>query len=273
MVTRFAFLFLPLIASAQVPPAEVDQTLRARATEFFQDFVDGQYRKAFDLVAEQTKDEFFASSKVEIKKFQIDDIQYNDDFSKATVNLTVNRIWRYQTVAIPVDAKMPTTWKIENGKWVWYHEIKPGTLVTPMGPSDVELVTRKADGTVTGVPENITPETIAAAAQKILQQSGVDKDRVTLTLSKASSYIVTFHNGAQGSVSLELSVPKIPGFSAKLDKTDVNLGENATLRVQYEPSPDQDKDLTLAPATLVLMVAPFNQQFLVQVNFSAAVSN
>ena len=89
-------LLMPLVAFGQTPPPEVDQALRARATEFFQDFVDGQYRKAFALVAEESQDEYFSSSKAEIKSFHIDSIQYNDNFTEATVNLTVTRTWRFQ---------------------------------------------------------------------------------------------------------------------------------------------------------------------------------
>ena len=50
-----------------------------------------------------------------------------------------------------------------------------------------------------------------------------------------------FRNGAPGSVHLELgNLPKIAGLSVKLDKADVNLGENVTVRIRYEPDPDPD---------------------------------
>ena len=96
MRTRAALFLFPLVIFGQTPPAEVDQALRARATEFFQDFVDGQYRKALSLVAEDTQEEYFASPKAELKSFKIDNIQYNDEFSKATMNLTVKRVLKFQ---------------------------------------------------------------------------------------------------------------------------------------------------------------------------------
>lgn len=268
MTIRAAVLLVPLVAFGQTPPPDVDQALRARATELFQDFVDGQFRKAFPLVAEDSQDGYFNSTKAELKSFHIDSIQYNDDFTKATVNLTAMRTWRIQGQSILTGVPMNTLWKIENGKWVWYTQ--PSAIITPMGSSEVTAGARKADGAgLPGVPDKITQATIDAMGQRILQQSGLDKSQVTLSANQSSSDTVIFHNGAPGSVRLELgSVPNIPGFSAKLDKTDLNLGESATLHLQYDPDPNRDKKTFPAPISLDLTEAPFNQRFRVQVSFS-----
>jgi hypothetical protein len=269
MKTRAALFLLPLVMFGQTPPADVDQALRSRATEFFQDFVEGQYRKALSLVAEETQEEYFASPKAELKSFQIDNIQYNDDFSKATMNLTVKRVLKFQGQTMVPEVPMITTWKIENGKWMWYNQPKPGTWVTAMGPSDVTLVARGADGGVIGLPEKLDQSTVDAAGMKIVQQSGLDKQFVTMALDKVSSDTVTFHNGAPGSVHLELgNVPKIPGLTVKLDKADVNLGESVAIRIRYEPNPDPDSPAPPPNAAIPLIVAPFNQQLAVQVNWS-----
>jgi len=269
MKTRAALLLLPLALFGQAPPADVDQALRARATEFFQDFVDGQYRKALSLVAEETQEEYFASPKAELKAFKIDNIQYNDDFSKATMNLTVKRVLKFQGQTMVPEVPMITTWKIENGKWMWYNEPKPGTWVTAMGPSDVTLVARGADGGVIGLPEKLDQSTVDAAGMKIIQQSGLDKTFVTMALDKVSSDTVMFRNGAPGSVHLELgNVPKIAGLSVKLDKADVNLGESVPIRIRYEPNSDPDSPAPPPTAAIPLIVAPFNQQLSVQVNWS-----
>ena len=53
---------------------------------------------------------------------------------------------------------MVTTWKMEHGKWVWYHE-KQGEWLTPMGPSDYKAITKNADGTL-NVPK-INQDTVA----------------------------------------------------------------------------------------------------------------
>src|ERR1041385_3565406 len=74
---------------------------------------------------------------------------------------------------------------------------------------------------------------------------------------------VIFHNGAQGSVRVVLDpVAQLPGFSAVLDKADLNANENAVLKLRYEPP---DTDSRPQPATVRLKVEPFNQQFAITV--------
>ena len=56
MPYRAVLLLIPVLVLAEAPkapsaPKKVDQALRQRATEFLQDQVAGNYRKALDLVA------------------------------------------------------------------------------------------------------------------------------------------------------------------------------------------------------------------------------
>ncbi|HLH45127.1 MAG TPA: hypothetical protein VKV74_19210 [Bryobacteraceae bacterium] len=274
MIFRVGLLLLPLGAFAQAPapqpPPEVDRALRTRVTEFFQDLVDSKFVEAFDYVAADTKNYYFNSAKTPLKEFKIRDIQYESGFDKAAVKLDVKRDWTFslsaqQNAQATVDVPMTTTWKLENGKWVWSNEAPPGSWLTAMGPSDVPLLKRSADGSVTGLPPKLTPDTIMAAAQKIFQQSNVDKSEITLAADKKSSETVRFHNGAQGTVHLELNVPQLPGLSARMDKADVNFGEDATVEVSYEPSGEGGAP---NPAALYLTVIPLDQRFEVKVNFT-----
>jgi hypothetical protein len=264
-------LLVPAAVIAQTPssavPPEVEQALRARVTEFFQDFVDGKFRQAINLVAEDTQDEYFNGPKAEIKTFQIDQIGFSDNFTKADVTLKVKQVWKMRAEGFMqemiVDSSMPTTWEIENGKWVFYHHIQPNGWLTPMGPSDLRL----PDGT-TPVPKSLDRPTINSTADRILRQTSVDKDQVMLAPDKPSSTKVVFHNGAQGSVSVSLvGLPPVPGFSAKLDKQDVNAGQDAVVEISYNPPAGQQNP----PASFVfaIEVAPFSQDFPVRVVYGA----
>jgi hypothetical protein len=276
MVLRSVLLLLPLAAFAQTPdpqpPPEVDHALRARVTEFFQDLVDSKFVEAFDYVAADTKNYYFNSAKTPLKEFKIRDVKYAGGFERAAVTLDVKRFWTFslsvqQGAQAVVDVPMTTSWKLENGKWVWSSEPPKDAWVTPVGPSDVPLLKKNADGSIGGLPPTLTQDTIAAAAQKILQQAGVDKREITLAANKASSEKVVFHNGAQGAVHLELHASELPGLSAKLDKADVNFGEDATLLVSYEPP----SDAAAVPnaASVYLVSIPFDQRYDVKINFAA----
>ena len=126
MLFRSALILLPIAALAQPaqdPPPEVDQALRARVTEFFNDHVEGAagFRKAMDLVAEDTKDYYFSALKIQFKSFKIDSIFYSDHFTRAIVTLSGKRMFRVspQFPETEISQPMSTTWKIENGKWCW----------------------------------------------------------------------------------------------------------------------------------------------------------
>src|SRR5271155_3842655 len=100
MLFRSVLILLPFAAFAQTdsaaPPAVIDQALRARVTEFFNDHVEGPagFRKAMDLVAEDTKDYYFSAQKIQFKSFKIDSIKYSDHFTTAIVTLSGQRMFR-----------------------------------------------------------------------------------------------------------------------------------------------------------------------------------
>ncbi|HEY7333982.1 MAG TPA: hypothetical protein VH639_03795 [Bryobacteraceae bacterium] len=276
MILRSALLLLPLAALAQTPapeaPREVDQALRARVTEFFQDLVDAKFVDALDLVAADTKNDYFASAKTPVKEFRIRDVKYASGFEKAAVTLDVKRLWKFsisagQDTEAVADVPMTTTWKLEKGKWVWSNETQSDAWVTPMGASDVPLLKKNPDGTISGMPSKLTQDVVDAAARKILQQTGLDKSEVTLATDKPSSERVVFHNGAQGSIRLELHAPQFPGLNVKVDKTDVNFGEDAALQISYDPPAGGGP----APesTSVYFVVIPFDQPYQIKVNFAA----
>jgi hypothetical protein len=266
MLYRAALFLVPLAAFAQTPAPEVEEALRARVTEFFNYHVDGNFRKAYDLVAEDTKDQYFGAQKIQYKSFKIDSVKFSDNFTKADVALTGERSWRMssQLPETKVTVPMNTSWKLEGGKWM-YHE-EPRQLLIPMGPSAIGANAPASKPSSDGQKlPNVSPEAIAAAARNILQQSSVDKSEVLLSTDKASTDQVVFHNGFQGGVKVALeSMPNVAGLHAEVEKADVNAGQNTMVKIRYEPAgkiPD-------APVVLRLLVEPFHQVFTITVKFA-----
>lgn len=275
MFSRVAFVLLPMLAWAQAPatttpgaPTEVDKALRARVSQFFQYHVDGDFRKAYDLVAEDTKEEYFNSAKLRLKSFEITDVKYSDDFRKAEVNTTVTMVWNIRLQDNISTVPMLTTWKLEDGKWVWYHKLKTGDYLTPMGPSNINPEVNGANP-VTKIPEHIDQAAVANAAAGILKQISLDKTLVSLPGDKPSSDKVVVHNGTQGYVRVSLvGVPSIPGFTAALDKADLGPNQDAILEVKYSPeSPAANQRFQLR-----VLADPFNQIFTVNIALGNAAS-
>jgi hypothetical protein len=259
-----------LIAFGQTPaPSSVcagdqDAALKARVNEFFQYFVEGKFAKAMPLVAQDTQEEYFAGGKAKLNSFNLDTVKFTDNCTKAVVTTTVVRDWQIRLEKNEVTIPMTTTWKIEDGKWVWYHDTT-GAWLTPMGPSNVQPPTKNADGTP-NLPKNLSPDVIQAAARAILQQSSIDRNQIVLSSDKVSNDRVVFTNAVQGSVGLMLTgVPELPGLEVKLDKSEIGAREQASILISYDP---QLKPAELQPFTLRLTTAPLNQVFDVRVTFS-----
>jgi hypothetical protein len=273
MRIRHLILFVVMLPAAalgqQTPAAEADRAVRARVTEFLQYHVDANFRKAYDMVAEDTKDDYFASGKVQIKGFKIEDVKFADNFTKATVTGTISKTFNVAGTDVPVTVPSTTTWKIENNKWVWYNDTKSAPA-TPMGLASASPAgaapPRGADNGGDALPKNFDDKTISAAAQSILQQVGVDKKEVTLAADRASEEKVIFHNGMTGSVQLELTVPEIPGFSARLEQTVVRAAGDVPVVFRYAPG---DPATRRDPISVQLTVQPLNQVFVIRVNFAA----
>jgi hypothetical protein len=114
-------------------PPDVEDALRARITQFYQLHVDGKFRQAEQLVAEDTKDFFYNASKPTYFKFSINKIQYSDNFTKALATVLCNTIIPVPGfVNKPFDVPSPSRWKLENGQWYWYID-KDQLLQTPFG--------------------------------------------------------------------------------------------------------------------------------------------
>src|SRR5690348_7261241 len=75
----------------KAPPA-VDEALRARIKEFFQFHVDSKFRQAEALVAEDSKDFFYSANKPKYLGFEIKNIAYNDDFTKAKATVVTQMV-------------------------------------------------------------------------------------------------------------------------------------------------------------------------------------
>jgi hypothetical protein len=274
---------LPVVTWAQPlagnAPAGVDQALRERVAQFFQYHVDGgsALRKAMDLVAEDTKDIYFARDKMAVKKFSITDVKYRKDFSEASVVLDVTRQATFGGISQEVTLPMVTNWKVEEGKWYWYLD-QSLESITPMGLSNVatmknntaELIRQNPDGSV-NLPKNLEdPKTVLEHAQTILNLSGLDKNRVYLPPTKVSEEVITYRNGSGGFLNLELyGVPDLPGLQIKLDKTMLANNESATILFRYQPPETPADELPKVPRafSVRLEVQPFNQLLPINVSF------
>ena len=230
------------------PPADVDQALRARITEFYELQVKGEFRKVEPLVAEDTQDLYYNSSKTKYLSFEIGRIQYSDNFTRAKATVLCEQyIMLPGFMGRPMKVPTPSTWKLENGKWYWY--VDPDSLRrTPLG-------TMASSQPVGSAPERKSiPEIPTTVPDFIYKQ--VKADKTSVTLKAGESEQVTISNSAPGAMNISLT-GSVPGVDVKLDRTVLNAGEKAVLTVQAGPD--------AKPGVLSIRVEQTNQVIPIQV--------
>jgi len=205
------------------PPAEVDKTLRARVSEFFELHVKGDFRHAEALVAEDTKDYFYDNNKPRYLGFEISSIKYNDDFTRAQVTVMCEQIVRFPGFPnTPIKVPTPSTWKIEDGKWVWYvdqSQIATSPLGIKMTPGPPSKDSARMPGDI-------------RTGDQLLAAFKADKDSVTLQPDGSDQVEIT--NSSPGSMSVQV-LGTIPGVEAKFDRTTVKTGDKAVLKLHAGP--------------------------------------
>jgi hypothetical protein len=201
------------------PPADVDQALRARITEFYDLHVKGEFRKAESWVADDSKDIYYSGNKTKYLSYEIGRIEYSDGFTraKATV-LCEQNIMLPGFMGRPMKVPVPSTWKLVDGTWYWY--VDPESLrMTPFGK--MTPGTARESGSIPAIPTSV-PDFI---------YKQVKTDKSSVTLKAGESERVTITNSAPGVMNISLT-GSVPGVEVKLDRTVLNTGEQAVLTVK-----------------------------------------
>jgi len=242
-------LVVPLLCCAQAPtaalpaaqaapgakaPPEVDQALRARANAFLGFQSKADFSKAYQLVADDSKDYYIAgATKEPAISFTIDEIQYSADLSKATVKSMMRRQTTVAGHPVELPQLLISDWKLEKGEWVWYHDPAKDVTKTIIG----DLPTAPAGGTAESpLPKDLSQKAALAAASKIAPKAAVDKKLVTFVFGKGATEQVTFHNSNPGVVEVNVEV-RGAADTVTVEPTSslVNPESDLVVKLTYKP--------------------------------------
>jgi hypothetical protein len=242
-------------------PPDIEEALRARITKFYQAHVEGKFRAADELVAEDSKDDFFAAEKARCRAFAIMKITYWDNFSHARVAVACDTQMLMPPVGlIAVKRPLSSLWKVVGGQWFWYiGSAAEQEIVTPFG-------IRKP--VPPGQPEAGPPRPPGAPVdlETISKLVKVDKPEVRFDPQAPGTDHVVVTNQMPGSVTLSLEPGSLPGLDLKLDRTSLKQGESAVLSIRYEPSQERKP----ASAVVRIAVSPTEQVIPVRIQFGLA---
>ena len=202
------------------PPAKVDAALRARLEEFFDLHVKGQFRKAEDLVAEDSKDYFYTHNKPKYLSCEFSRIDYLEHFTRANTLMLCNQYVMVPGFSQhPMKVPIPSTWKLEHGKWYWYVD-EDALRMTPAGKMTA------GPFPAAGAPAPPPPGSVPISADFLFKQIQLDKDAVSLKGGESAQ--VTISNSAPGPMAV-LVPNALPGVEAKLDKAIIPAAGKAVL--------------------------------------------
>jgi hypothetical protein len=248
---RFLFPVAAVTAWAQQPTpaaAEAEAALRARVEQFYQLQVDKKFRQAEALVAEESKDDYYNRSKLDIKEFSIDKIEWLDGNSRARVTLKGKIVIRVAQLGNQAfDMPLSATWKIENGQWVWYIDRELGSQ-TPFGRIDPSTGTARSplDRSAAGID-----------VATLMNQVTLDKASVMLNASNPTQTI-TVSNNMPGAVNLELIDPRLEGVSIEVERSTLKAGEKSAIRFRRTSE-------AKSSGVVRIVASPLNKVFEIQV--------
>jgi hypothetical protein len=234
-------------------PPDVEEKLRARVIQFYSLYQQGKFRAAEALVAEESRDLYYAMPKAPIRSFQLEQITWDDDLKNATVLvacLSATPRTAAEGLWVPINGR----WRLENGDW--YLVIKPRST-TPFGPM-------KFDD-----PRNIKPQPFQRPTLEMLRADAFEvvprKVEFPAHATEAETRRVTIQNNMAGVLTVDVQAPKAPGLAVMLADRNILPNKAAALEIHYEPQAGKLSGTKEVRLTL----QPVNQEIVVEVHFQA----
>ncbi len=249
----------PAALFEKAPPA-VDEALRARITKFFEAHVTGRLRAADEVVAEDSKEAFFSANKPRCYSFEIVNIDYAENFTRAKAVVTCEMEHPAPGLAgVKVKAPRTSLWKLEGGQW-WYYIDPNAGYQTPFG------VMRPGPGQGT-LPPGIAPGVRPQASvdpQVTLSWVRPSKFELRFSSAKAGSDEVTLANKGPAAATLIMAYSEMPGLEITLDRKEIPPGDAARLTARWAPG-------KLPPPPTIpisIVVQPTGQLVMIRVEFA-----
>jgi len=258
MCRRIIVSVLASVALAQNPsifhkaPPEVEEKLRARVIQFYTLYLQGKFRLAEALVAEEGRDLYYTMQKAPIRTFQLEQITWDDDFKNATVLvacLSATPRTAAEGLWVPINGR----WRLDNGEW--YMVIKPRSTTTPFG-------TMKFDD-----PRNFKPQPFQRPTLEMLKanafQVAPQKLEFPANATESVTRRATIQNNMAGVLTVLVQDPKLPGLSVVLADRNVLPNTGATLEITYSPEVAK----ITGTREVRLSLQPVNQEVVIQLQF------
>jgi hypothetical protein len=213
-------------------PPEVEEAVRARVVRFYELFKEGKFRQAEELVAEESKDDFYNTQKKALLGFELTSITFDDDFKEANVLVNVDTMFPLMG-ATPFKVPIAGKWRWIEDNWFLYME--PHGNKTPFGetksqeakPGEAALV----QGAFAGGMQGIKPESFS-------RMYAINRAEVKFPPSNGKQPVertITFANTGPVRLTLEREGADIPGLVVDVGEGPLEPGDHRQITFQYHP--------------------------------------
>ena len=202
------------------PPAGVDEALRKRVDEFYGCYVTGEFRKAYQYVADDSKDTYFESEKTRYKRFKISRIDYADNYTRAKVMIAADIDFKFQGQVFPTTAPFVANWKFENGNWYWYTVARAAgeKVESPFGPMYANKDQPTGESKTQG---SSGPVTASQATAQMRAMPTVLDPVVSLNSQNSYSNSMRIVNPSPKPMKLQIKVKDTPGLTVSPDALEI----------------------------------------------------
>lgn len=251
------------VVDSSIAAGTSEEALRERVRQFYQFHVEGKFRAADALVADDSKDAFFAAAKTQYKKCVVGKVTLAADHETATVNTSCDSTWSFHGQRRPVVVPAASNWKLQGGSWFWYQPPYTGKVQTPFGTMTVD-----PDGRHQGDSRGI-PADPGAIVPGMLTQVRADKNSVNFIKDQPGHQEVTIHNAMQGLVRVSVDESHWPELRIDLSSKQLNANEDAKLVFDYKPGATRDQRVNIDSFVVNIHVNPTKQIIPLRLNFGS----
>ena len=235
-ILTFALFMAPVLLTAQAPaPPQAsperkaaEAAVRERAKQFYDLLVAGKARAAEALVCESSKDDYYSMNKGHPYGAEVGSVFVGDDLKSAKAVVLTEEDFPGVSELKRIKMPTPTDWKLENGSWCYFLDLKESVFMTPMGLAANVKGTSKTD-----LKPGEAPKAPKIEPEKLVQAVAYSKHTVELPRAASGSDEIVITNGLPGPVQYQLGCPTLAGLTCKLDREGVTGGGTARLTVKF----------------------------------------
>lgn len=228
--------------SAEVKiPAKQEALLKQQVGKFWQFFVEGKFRAADTLVAEESKEDFFVWPKKQIRGFRYEQAFYTAGGKEAKVVVVVDTDLAMMGVgSMRIEKPVHTWWKLIKGNWYWFQP-KNEMRETPFGKEPTNLGSGKTAIEAMGQAGAPTLESLRNAVR-------MDKTDLKFVQGVGKEEELVITNTMPGTVLVNYDAPRLmPELEVRLESNKLARESKGRVFVKYDPAKDlrEDKSVRL----------------------------